>query len=64
MGGRPRGLTLEIIFLFPGDGLMTGRAHKWGGGYKRQFKELLTRLHDMCLYGSPGFIAFIILTLR
>ena len=63
-GGGAGVFTIEIMFLFPGDGLMTGRAHKWGEGYKQQFKELRTGLYDMCLYGSPGFIVFIILTLR
>ena len=54
-----RGAIIEIIFLFPGDGLMTGRAHKRGGGYSG---NLTYSLHDcfyMCLYGSPAFKVFI-----
>ena len=39
------GAVIEIIFLFPGDGLTTGRAHKWGGGYNG---NLTYSLHD-CL---------------
>ena len=50
-----RGAIIEIIFLFPGDGLMTRRAHKWGGGYSG---NLTYSLHDCltcaCMEARPS----------
>ena len=49
------GGIIEIIFLFPGDGLMTGRAHKRGGGYSG---NLTYSLHDCltctCMEARPS----------
>ena len=53
------GGIIEIIFLFPGDGLMTGRARKWGGGYSGNLTYSLRDCFYMCLYGSPAFKVFI-----
>ena len=53
------GGIIEIVFLFPGDGLMTGRARKWGGGYSGNLTYSLRDCFYMCLYGSPAFKVFI-----
>ena len=41
VSGGGGGGIIEIIFLFPGDGLMTGRARKWGGGYSGNLRYSL-----------------------
>ena len=50
-----RGAIIEIIFLFPGDGLMTGRAHKRGGGYSGNLRySLRDCLTCACMEARPS----------
>ena len=49
------GGIIEIIFLFPGDGLMTGRARKWGGGYSGNLRySLRDCLTCACMEARPS----------
>ena len=49
------GAIIEIIVLFPGDGLMTGRARKWGGGYSGNLRySLRDCLTCACMEARPS----------